>query len=58
MRPSINLENKAPSDKYGRVQLVCMQVRVHNSLGPPLEYNGQMFLMNQGCYGLFNYPES
>ena len=39
MRPSNNLENKAPSDTYRRVKLQCMKVKVHNSLEPPLEYN-------------------
>ena len=34
-----NLENKTPSDTYGRFQLVCMNVQPHSSLEPPLEYN-------------------
>ena len=32
-------EKKDSSDKYGRVQLVCMKVQVRNSLVPPLEYS-------------------
>ena len=49
MRPSNNLENKAPSDTYRRVKLQCMKIKVHNSLEPPLEYNqDQIPLMDQG----------
>ena len=39
MRPSNNLESKTPSDKCGRVQLVCMKVQAHSSSEPPLKYN-------------------
>ena len=39
MRPSNDLENKNLSDKYWRVQLVCMKVQVNISLEPPPEYN-------------------
>ena len=46
MKPSNNLENKAPSDTYWRFQLVCKKVQ---ALEPPLEYNpDQMPLTNQG----------
>ena len=49
MRPSNNLENKTPSDTYGRVQPVCMKAQAHSSLEPPLEYNqDQRPVMNQG----------
>ena len=49
MRPSNNLENKAPSDRYWRVQLLCVEVQANNALEPPLEYNqDQICLMNQG----------
>ena len=49
MRLSNNLENKTTSDKYCRVQLVCIKVQAHKSLEPPLEYDqDQMPLMNQG----------
>ena len=49
MRPSNNLENKATSETYCRVQLVCMKVQAHNSLELPLKYNqDQTPLVNQG----------
>ena len=32
MRPSNNLENNIPSNKYCRVQVVCKKVQVHSSL--------------------------
>ena len=32
MRSSNMLENKTPSDTYGRVQLVCKKVPAHSSL--------------------------
>ena len=49
MKPFNNLENKAPSDTYWRVQLVSKNVQAHNSLESPLEYSqDQMPLMNQG----------
>ena len=49
MKPSNNLENKAPSDTYWRVQLVCKKVQAHSFLEPPLEYNqDQMPLTNEG----------
>ena len=35
MKPSNNLENKTPSDTYGRVQLVCKKVQAHSSLELP-----------------------
>ena len=48
MKPSNNLENKAPSDTYWRVQLVYKKVQAYSSLEPPLEYNqDQMPLKNQ-----------
>ena len=54
MRPSNKLENKTPSDTYWGVQLVCMEVKVHSSLEPPLEYNQDHTpLMNQGLLWLF-----
>ena len=54
MRPSNNLENKTPSDKYWRVQLVCMKVQAHSSLEPPLKYNqDQVPLMNKVRFDLF-----
>ena len=49
MRPHNNLENKTPLDAYWRVQLVCMKVKNHSSLEPPLEYSqNQTPLTNQG----------
>ena len=49
MKPSNNLENKTPYDKYWRVQLVWKKFQAHSSLEPPLEYNqDQMSLTNQG----------
>ena len=39
MRPSNNLENKALSEMYWRVQLVCMNVHGHISLELPQAYN-------------------
>ena len=57
MRPSNNLENKTLSDKYWRIQLVCMEVQGHSSLEPPLEYNQKETpLMNQGLLGPFKPP--
>ena len=53
-RPSNNLETKAPSDTYWRVQLVFMKVKAYNSLEPPLEYNqDEMPLTNQGSLWSF-----
>ena len=49
MRPSNDLDNKAPSDTCWRVWLVSVKVQANNSLEPPLEYNqDQMPLMNEG----------
>ena len=49
MKPSNNLENKALSEIYRKVQLVAMKVQAHSSLEPPLECSqDQMPLMNQG----------
>ena len=44
MKPSNNLEKKAPSDTYSRVQLVCKEVQAHSSLEPPLEYNRRLIM--------------
>ena len=49
MRSFKNLENKALSETYSKVQRVYMKVQAYSSLEPPLEYNqDQMPLMNQG----------
>ena len=49
IKTSNNLENKALSYTYWRVQLVCKKVQVHSSLEPPLKYNqDQISLTNQG----------
>ena len=39
MRPLKNMENKIPSDKCGRVQLICVEVQAHISSEPPQYYN-------------------
>ena len=39
MKPSNSLENKIPSDKYWRYQLVCTKVQAESSLKPQREYN-------------------
>ena len=40
MRPWNNLKNTIPSDTCWRFQLIiCMKVKVHSSLKPPLKYN-------------------
>ena len=39
MRPLKNMENKIPSDKFGRVQLICVEVQAHISSEPPQYYN-------------------
>ena len=39
MRPLKNMENKIPSDKCGRVQLICVEVQAHISSEPPEYYN-------------------
>ena len=39
MKPSNNLENKAPLDTYWRVHLICKKVPAHSSLEPLLEYS-------------------
>ena len=44
---------------YSRVQLVYLNIQVHNSLEPPLEHNqDQMSLMNQGLLWTFNHSVS
>ena len=49
MKPYNNLINKATSDTYRNVQLVCKKIQGHNCLEQPIEYNqDQMLLMNQG----------
>ena len=54
MRLSNNLENIL-SEKYWRVQLVCMKVQVYSSLEPTLEYNqDQTPLTIKVSYDLFN----
>ena len=37
MRLFNNLENKIPSDAYGRAQVVCLKGRAYSSLEPALE---------------------
>ena len=39
MRPLNNMEDKALSDIYWRVQLGHMTLQTHSSLETPLEYN-------------------
>ena len=42
------MENKIPSYTYWKVQLACMEVQVHSSLEPPLEWNQEQIpLTNQ-----------
>ena len=48
MKSFNNLENKTTSDTYWRVQLVCMNFQARSSLEPPLEYNQDHIVMNQG----------
>ena len=47
MKGSNNLENKTPSDTYGRIQLICTKGQARSSSELPLEYNeDQMPLTN------------
>ena len=39
IKPSHNLENKIPSSRYCRFQLVCVKVQIHSSLEPSLQYS-------------------
>ena len=48
MKPSNKLENKAFSETYWRVQLVCMKVQAHSSLEPAQDSQDRTPLTDQG----------
>ena len=53
MRAFNNLENKTSSDTCRKVQLVCMKLQAHSSLGLTLEQNqDQKPFRNEGLLGL------
>ena len=42
---SINLDEKIPSDKYWKGQLICMKVQTHSFPRPPLKYSQDQTLL-------------